>query len=170
MLHCVTYVNSPNLSQGCHACVPLIALCAGEEDATGVRITANISTADGVGCPEPTELRCRTCNVEGLTSLSWTHDDSIRIIEPSLDYIFQTGDTLFPDIVLAENRSSAFIGYGIESAHFDSNKPSVVNFTAVLVVNLELLFGSDYGYRSLQCGGVAITDSFVFNQLDMEGT
>jgi hypothetical protein len=127
-----------------------------------VSVSPNVTVDNGLVCPEPTELTCRTYGDIGTDTLRWTNGSTI--IEP-LTYTFQGSDQfLFPITRLAENRSSAFVSYVIEDVMF---VPGVeFNFTAVLVVNPELMVSS--GYPSIHCGGVSESDSFIISQIDME--
>lgn len=121
---------------------------------------------DGLTCPEATQLTCTTSGAASSSALRWNNGSSSNLID-ALVYNFQESDE-FPLTILAENRSSAFVSYVIESADFDPTMAKLgVNFTSVLVVNPELLLSN--GYRSLLCGGIAVMDDFTINQLDMEG-
>ncbi len=127
-----------------------------------VSLTPNVSPISGKFCPtDMVELTCRTSNVPG-TSLRWFHDSSVGILE--LLYLYSAEDG-FP---LPRNVSSAegFISYTIVSATLDEDDRSIVNFTAEVVIDLDVLF--TVGYRSLQCGSIDEKANFSLD-LDIEG-
>lgn len=159
----VTAIITPVYVHGSCA-LSILIFCAGSEN-NCVRITANISTDNGVICPEATELTCQTFGLVGSAALRWTNENNV-IIDALPVYNYQETDE-FPMTLLAVNTSSDFVSYVIESADFNPSMRLVVNFTAVLVVNPELLLSS--GHRILRCGGLTVTDNFTINQIDMEG-
>ena len=127
-------------------------------------VTANVSVDNGLVCPEPTLLTCRTLGTVG-TALRW-HNDVGVIIDDIPVYNYQESDD-FPQTLLPENASSAFISYVMENASFDLSMPTEVNFTALLVVNPELLLS--HGYPTLYCApGLTEGANFTINQIDME--
>ena len=105
------------------------------------------------------ELTCTTLNVVS-TSLRWTHDNE-DIAE--LQYLYAPGE--FP-LSIGVSSEEGYINYTIITASFDPNVPTIVNFTAQLVVDLAILF-NDFGYRSLQCGSLAEKSNFTF-EMDIE--
>ena len=109
-------------------------------------------------------LTCRTFSTMG-TALRWFNDIGV-IIHDIPVYNYQESDE-FPQTLLPENALSAFISYVMEDASFDPSMPTEVSFTALLVVNPELLLSS--GYRTLNCApGLTEGANFTINQIDME--
>ena len=127
-----------------------------------VFLSINVPTNNGRLCPEETEFVCRTSNLAS-TSLRWSHDNDI-IFEP-LTYLHQSSNE-FPFFVdTTEVLSEGILNLTITDAAIAGS--GVVNFTAVLLVDMQVLFGN--GYRSLQCGSLTSRDNFTFAQLDIEG-
>lgn len=102
-------------------------------------------------------------------SLRWSSDSRASphvIVEEIPVYHYQTED-VFPKTLIPESASSPFISYIIESATFDARMPTVVNFTAILVVNPELLLSN--GHPTLECAeGLHRGAKFTISQIDME--
>ena len=80
-----------------------------------------------------------------------------------MSYVFSSGDS-FP-LPINVSSEKGFINYTIVDG---SNPGTIFNLTAVMIVDLYVLF--QMGYRRLDCGSsTRVTDTFIFNDLDIEG-